>query len=145
MYLSDGSERLHTLDGATLSTLLRTVPVTDGGRAVGLLNELETVGGLVYANVWLTECLAIIDPATGFVTAWALLHGLRASLPPRAAGAPEADVLNGVAWDAAGGRLFVTGKHWPLLFHIELAEQNATGAALRRARGLCNGGGRHGL
>jgi glutamine cyclotransferase len=79
------------------------------------LNELEFVKGSVYANVWMTERIAIISPDNGRVTGWVDLTGLR----PRQ-GAPGDDVLNGIAYDVAGDRLFVTGKLWPKLFEIRL-------------------------
>ena len=82
---------------------------------VGNLNELEYVKGEILANVWQTNRLARISPKTGAVTGWIELEGL---LTPREAEA--ADVLNGIAYDAVGDRLFVTGKLWPKLFQIEV-------------------------
>jgi glutaminyl-peptide cyclotransferase len=79
------------------------------------LNELEFVGGEIYANVWTTDRIAIVAPATGRVTGWINLAGLM----PRQATAGDA-VLNGIAWDAARQRLFVTGKLWPRLFEIKV-------------------------
>ena len=78
------------------------------------LNELEFVKGEVFANVWLTDRIAIIAPATGTVTAWLDLAKLRA--PSR----QGEDVLNGIAYDAAGNRLFVTGKLWSRLYEIRV-------------------------
>ena len=91
--------------------------VTGDRRRIGDLNELEFVGGEIYANIWRTDLVARIDPASGEVTGWIDLEGL---LPP--AEQAGADVLNGIAWDEAGGRLFVTGKLWPWLFEIRLKE-----------------------
>ena len=91
--------------------------VTGDGRRIGDLNELEFVGGEIYANIWRTDLIARIDPATGLVTGWIDLEGL---LP--AGEKAAADVLNGIAWDEADGRLFVTGKLWPWLFEIRLKE-----------------------
>jgi glutamine cyclotransferase len=79
------------------------------------LNELEFVKGSVYANVWFVDSIAIIAPDTGTVTGWIDLRGL---LPDRQA--VGADVLNGIAYDAQGDRLFVTGKLWPTLFEIRV-------------------------
>jgi glutamine cyclotransferase len=79
------------------------------------LNELEYINGQVYANVWQTNDIAVIDPDSGQVTAWLDLAGL---LPPNHS--TPVDVLNGIAYDAANGRLFVTGKLWPWLFEIRL-------------------------
>jgi glutamine cyclotransferase len=91
------------------------IRVRDGDRAIDDLNELEFVGGEVYANVWLTDRIARIDPASGGVTGWIDLTGLLQRKEP-----PGDDVLNGIAYDAADGRLFVTGKLWPRLFEIRV-------------------------
>lgn len=113
LILSDGTSTLRFLDPATL-TVRRTVTVTDEGREILRLNELEYVKGEVYANVWKEDLIARIDPATGHVTGWLNLTGL---LSPEDRTGNE-DVLNGIAYDAANDRLFVTGKHWPKLFQI---------------------------
>ena len=111
--LSDGSDTLRFLDPATFKEVGR-VRVRDGARAVGELNELEFVRGEIWANVWHQDRLARIAPATGRVLGWIDLAGL---LPRTLNLHPEA-VLNGVAFDAARGRLFVTGKLWPRVFEI---------------------------
>ena len=82
------------------------------------LNELEYINGQLYANIWQTDQIAIIDPETGEVTAWIDLTGL---LPADELIQPV-DVLNGIAYDADDDRLFVTGKLWPTIFEIELIE-----------------------
>ena len=112
LILSDGTARLRFLDPMTFSET-GGVDVTDGGRPVERLNELELVNGEVYANVWQTERIAIIAPDSGHVTAWLDLTGLHTA---RAGD----DVMNGIAYDAAGDRLFVTGKLWPQLFQIRV-------------------------
>jgi glutamine cyclotransferase len=112
LIMSDGTPNLRFLDPMTLQETGR-LTVQDGGLSVDDLNELEFVRGSVYANVWLTERLAVIAPDTGRVTAWIDLRGLRDR-----GGRPGDDVLNGIAYDAAGDRLFVTGKLWPTLFEI---------------------------
>ena len=112
--MSDGSSALRFLDPETLKETGR-VSVTDGGRPVERLNELEYVRGRVYANVWLTDRIAVIDPANGRVESWIDLTNLRG--PVRTLGD---DVLNGIAYDAAGDRLFVTGKLWPQLYEIRV-------------------------
>lgn len=117
LIMSDGTAELRFLDPETLVETGR-VTVTDGGRPVEHLNELEWVEGEVWANVWQSERIARIDPETGRVTAWLDLTGLSDRLPEGAIADPVDEVLNGVAWDAEGRRLFVTGKHWPLLFEI---------------------------
>jgi len=82
------------------------------------------VDGLIYANVYQTECIAQIDPGTGGVVGWVLLKGLRDQMMEGAGAAGNdraaPDVLNGIAWDSKGARLFVTGKLWPRLYQIEL-------------------------
>jgi glutamine cyclotransferase len=114
LIMSDGTPNLRYIDSATFNEISRFT-VRDPRGSVDDLNELEYVKGSIYANVWLTERIAIIDPATGFVTGWIDLAGLR----PRP-GPPGDDVLNGIAYDAAGDRLFVTGKLWSKLFEIRL-------------------------
>ncbi len=114
LIMSDGSATLRFLDPRTFQAQ-REVLVTDGGRPVGWLNELEYVNGEVFANVWQTDWIARIDPQTGRVLGWIDLSGLLA--PEERQGA---DVLNGIAYDAQNGRLFVTGKLWPKLFEITL-------------------------
>ena len=114
LVMSDGSAQLRFLDPKTFREVRRAT-VRDGGQPVSQLNELEYVRGEIFANVWQTERIARIAPSTGQVKGWIDLHGLLP--PPEAAGA---DVLNGIAYDTAGDRLFVTGKLWPRLFHIEL-------------------------
>ena len=114
LVMSDGSPQLRFLDPKTFREV-RRITVRDGGLPVSQLNELEYVRGEIFANVWQTERIARIAPATGQVKGWIDLRGLLA--PGDAAGA---DVLNGIAYDEAGDRLFVTGKLWPRLFHIQL-------------------------
>ena len=89
--------------------------VTDGGRPVQQINELEVVKGEVYANVWQSDRIARIDPKSGQVRGWIDLKGI---LDPK--DAAGVDVMNGIAYDAAGDRLFVTGKLWPKLFEIRV-------------------------
>ncbi len=114
LIMSDGSPALRFLDPATFQETGR-IQVRDAGAAVEDLNELEYVEGEIYANVWTTDRIAVIDPATGRVTAWIDLSGLM----PRGTTGGDA-VLNGIAYDAAGKRLFVTGKLWPRLFEIRI-------------------------
>jgi glutamine cyclotransferase len=115
LIMSDGTAYLRFLDPATQKEIGR-LQVRDGGRPVPNLNELEYVKGEVFANVWQTDRIARISPTTGRVTGWIDLQGL---LNPRDA-ARGVDVLNGIAYDAAADRLFVTGKLWPKLFEIEI-------------------------
>jgi glutamine cyclotransferase len=113
--MSDGTATLHFWDLQTLAEIGQ-VQVHDGRGPVPCLNELEYIQGQVYANVWQTDYLAIIEPATGLVTAWVDLAGLLETQGP----ITTANVLNGIAYDVEGNRLFVTGKWWPWLFEIEL-------------------------
>ncbi|TCS16795.1 glutaminyl-peptide cyclotransferase [Caulobacter sp. BK020] len=112
--MSDGTSRLRFLDPETLKET-GGVTVTDEGRPVDQLNELEWVKGEIYANIWQTDRIARIDPATGKVTGWIDLTGL---LPD--ADRARADVLNGIAYDARTDRLIVTGKLWPRLYEIKV-------------------------
>jgi glutaminyl-peptide cyclotransferase len=117
LIMSDGSARLYFRNPETY-LVEYYVTVRDRGADVSRLNELEFVNGLIYANVWQTDSIAIIDPADGRVTGWLDLSGLMETRPVSG----QVDVLNGIAWDAAGERLFVTGKLWPWLFEIRLVQ-----------------------
>ncbi len=119
LVMSDGSANLRFLDPSTL-TETGHITVTDRGRAVTMLNELEFVKGEVLANVWGTDAIVRITPTTGQITGWIDLTGLL----PLADRRPSTDVLNGIAYDAAGDRLFVTGKRWPKLFEIRLVPKS---------------------
>jgi glutamine cyclotransferase len=128
LILSDGTPALRFLDPATFKEL-RRITVTDGGRPVNDINELEYIDGQVYANIWHSDRIARISPRTGKVLGWIDLNGL---LPASEHATPEA-VLNGIAWDAQGHRLFVTGKLWPRLFEIEVVpEPSRSGTAKQR-------------
>jgi len=115
LILSDGTATLRFLDPATFH-VLRRVTVKDRGAPVTQLNELEFIHGAIYANIWHTDRIARIDPATGKVLGWIDLTGL---LPASQRSDPQA-VLNGIAYDAGHDRLFVTGKLWPRLFEIRI-------------------------
>ncbi len=117
VYMSDGSPTIRILDPKTLKEQ-RRIQVTADGKPIPELNELEMVDGELFANVWGTDVIARIDPATGNVVGWINLAGL---LPLEKRGTSSADaVLNGIAYDAKHKRLFVTGKLWPKMFEIEL-------------------------
>lgn len=115
LIMSDGSSSLYFLDPETFRRT-DSVEVRDDGEGIDQLNELEYVDGQVYANVWQTDRIAIVDPESGDVDAWIDLSGL---LDPEDR-TSRTDVLNGIAYDGANDRLFVTGKYWPKLFEIEL-------------------------
>lgn len=112
---SDGTPTLIFRDPRTLRET-RRLPVTIDGRPLPQINELEYVKGAVLANVWQTGFLVRIDPANGRVTAIIDLRPLVAEV----AATDRDAVLNGIAWDAKGDRLFVTGKYWPTLFEIRI-------------------------
>jgi glutamine cyclotransferase len=113
LIMSDGTSTLYFLDPETFQKIGQ-VEVHDNG-TVENLNELEYIQGKVYANIWLEEKIAIINPQTGQVEGWINLNGLynMENQDPN-------DVLNGIAYDATSDRLFVTGKRWSQLFEIEL-------------------------
>lgn len=118
LIMSDGSARLFFRDPDSFA-VTRVITVRDGETPIERLNELEYVRGLIFANVWQTDRIAIIDPADGAVLAWLDLGDLREYLPPKTT-APVDDVLNGIAFDARRDVLYVTGKHWPRLFELKL-------------------------
>ena len=113
LIMSNGSANLYFLDPETF-TKVGQVEVHDNG-PVTELNELEYINGEVYANVWGEDRIAVINPVSGQVTAWIDLTGIYTQEI-----ADPNSVLNGIAYDADGGRLFVTGKLWSQLFEIKL-------------------------
>ena len=115
LILSDGSNRIRFLDPDSFR-VTKTIAVLDGKSPVKELNELEFVNGEIYANIWHDDRIAAINPQTGHVNAWIDLTGL---LQPGDVQDPEA-VLNGIAFDQSGNRLFVTGKLCPRLFEIKI-------------------------
>lgn len=119
VYMSDGSADIRVLDGNTLKEK-RRLHVHDGSRPVKELNELEFVEGQLFANVWHTDRIARISLQTGEVTGWIDLTGILGA--PFRRDDPDA-VLNGIAYDPDGKRLFVTGKLWPRIFEIRLVSK----------------------
>lgn len=120
LVMSDGTPRIRFLDPATFR-VVRSIWVAVGDRPIARLNELEWIKGELFANVWLTDSVVRIDPATGRVLGVIDFSGL---LPESARG-PRTDVLNGIAYDPAGDRIFVTGKRWPKLFEVRLKPEPA--------------------
>ena len=116
LIMSDGTPEIRFLEPTTFRELGR-ITVTANGQPLRNLNELEWVKGEIFANVWMTNYIARIDPQTGEVKGWIDLSRLVDSVERRT---PD-DVLNGIAYDEAGDRLFVTGKNWPSLFQIRIA------------------------
>lgn len=114
LLMSDGTSTIFRRDPETFAEVGRFT-VTDRGAPVVRLNELEYINGSLWANIWQTDEIVIIDPTNGEVTARVNLAGL---LPQEMSAG--ADVLNGIAYDAENDRIFVTGKRWPLLFEIKL-------------------------
>jgi len=112
LIMSDGTSALRFLDPETQREISR-IRVRDGDRSVDRLNELEFINGEIYANVYVTDRIAIIAPDTGLVTAWLDLAALKGTRKGE-------DVLNGIAYDAGGNRLFVTGKLWSRLYEIKI-------------------------
>lgn len=115
LIMSDGSSNLYFRDPETFAEIGR-VRVMDGDKPITRLNELEYVEGEVFANVWQTDWIARIDPESGKIIGWIYLAGLLSS----ADRARPVDVLNGIAYDDANDRLFVTGKLWPKLFEVRV-------------------------
>jgi len=114
LVMSDGTPTIRMLEPKTFAVTSR-VQVHDENGPISALNELEMVKGTLFANVWGTDRIAMIDLASGRITGWLDLTGL---LP--ASERARVDVVNGIAYDAAGDRLFVTGKWWPYVYQIEI-------------------------
>jgi glutamine cyclotransferase len=121
---SDGTSILRFLNPDTMKWQAQ-IAVVEAGKGIRWLNELEYINGEVYANIWQQDRIAIIQLNSGQVTGWIDLSPLRSRMipPPKDAeglGAYGKAVANGIAYDAAGRRLFVTGKNWPRVFEIRL-------------------------
>jgi glutamine cyclotransferase len=117
IYMSDGSSTIRVLDPQTFK-VIREIAVRNGRRRLQDLNELEFINGEIYANVWYKDVIARIDPETGNVKGWIDC----AKVFPAATRPSREHVLNGIAYDADSGRLFITGKHWPKLYEIEVLD-----------------------
>jgi glutamine cyclotransferase len=117
LIMSDGSSTLRFLDSNTFATV-RELRVRDDDQPVERLNELEYVDGEIWSNIWYDDRIVRISPTSGEVLGWIDLSTL---YPPSARGSEA--VLNGIAFDAASTRLFVTGKNWPQLFEIEVVDR----------------------
>lgn len=129
LILSDGTSTLRFFNPDTFKEV-RRITVTDRSKPVAELNELEYIRGEIYANVWHTDRIARISPATGHVIAWIVLRGLM----PRDQLSNDEAVLNGIAYDSAHNRLFVTGKLWPKVFEIILVPEKAKLVPVRHAK-----------
>ncbi len=127
LILSDGSATLRFFDPADFREV-RKIAVRDRGAPVTELNELEFIHGQIYANIWHSDRIARISPATGKVLGWIDLTGL---LPDSQRSSPEA-VLNGIAYDAAHDLILVTGKLWPKIFEIEVIPEKSSSIPKKR-------------
>lgn len=116
LVMSDGSDTLTFLDPKSLAPT-KSIHVRDAGRSIDHLNELEWIEGEIWANVWLTDRIARISPTTGDVNAWIDFTSL---WPAAQRPNPGEQVLNGIAYDKATRRIFVTGKKWPRLYQISV-------------------------
>ena len=116
LIMSDGTATLRFLDPKTFLEV-RRVKVTADGIPVDQVNELEVVGDEIFANLWHTNTIARIDPASGKITGWIDLGKL---YPDAGKGPTGENVMNGIAWDVEKKRLFVTGKLWPKLYEIKI-------------------------
>lgn len=112
LIMSDGTSKLTFLDPVTFQ-MVEQVSIHDGNIPVTNINELEYVNGAVYANIWMQQKIAIINPQTGTVKGWIDLTGIYESNILD-------DVLNGIAFDSQTNRLFITGKDWPYLYEITI-------------------------
>ncbi len=119
LILSDGTSRLRFIDPQRLSEIA-SVAVHDQGRAVEGLNELEFARGYVWANLWHSDRIAVIDPASGAVRAWLDFSALRGRFDKPVGWDAGEHVLNGIAYDPRTGHFLLTGKCWPLLFEVAI-------------------------
>jgi glutamine cyclotransferase len=115
--MSDGTNILYFFE-SEMFTVVSKIEVYDNEKKVDQLNELEYINGEIWANIWMTDLIARIDPATGKVIAYINLKDVL----PASERAADTDVLNGIAYDSSGKRIFVTGKKWPKLFEIRITE-----------------------
>ncbi len=126
IYMDDGTSQIRVWDPVTLQER-RRITVRDHGQPVTNLNELEWVRGELYANIWQKDVIARISPADGHIVGWIDLTGILSGADRTG----QEDVLNGIAYDSLGDRLFVTGKYWPKLFEIKLVSKTRPAAAAR--------------
>jgi glutamine cyclotransferase len=116
--MSDGSHIIYFMD-TTYFSVERKIEVFDNTGEVEQLNELELINGTLYANLYTLNDIVMIDPATGKVTGRIDMSGLLKSEDRHS----SIDYFNGIAWDAENKRIFVTGKYWPKLYHVEFIEK----------------------
>ena len=121
LFISDGSNVITIIDAENYDKK-GSIEVYDNNGKVQKLNELEYINGKIYANVWLTDRIVIINPKSGRVEGNIHLNNILSSLDRKNLDEHD-DVLNGIAWDEKNNRLFVTGKHWPKLFEIQIEKK----------------------
>jgi glutamine cyclotransferase len=121
IFMSDGTSQIRTLDPNTLQETGR-IDVKMNGRPVDQINELEFIKGEIWANIFQADRIIRIDPASGEVKGVVFLANL---LKPEDRAGRNVDVLNGIAYDSAGDRIFVTGKYWPKIYQIKLKDPAA--------------------
>ena len=114
---SDGSSTLYFMDGEF--NVQRKVTVRMQGRPMRLLNELEYIDGKIWANVYTSDIILVINPADGNVEATIDCSGLL----PKKLRKPDTDVLNGIAYNADDGKVYLTGKNWPRLYEVRIVEK----------------------
>ena len=119
LIISDGTANLYFVDAETFR-VKSTVAVTEDGVPIDSINELEYIDGFVYANVYQSDFIIKIDPSSGHVTGKIDLPGIIQKNAPGYIPVPEDEVLNGIAYDSASKKLFITGKRWPKMFEITL-------------------------
>lgn len=115
--MSDGTNVLYFYEPESFTVVSR-IEVYDDRNKIDSLNELEYINGEIWANIWMSDRIARIDPETGKVLGYVNLGGLLKDSDRT----PETDVLNGIAWDSSSKRIFVTGKRWPKLFEISITQ-----------------------
>lgn len=113
LFLTDGGSTIKVLDPKTFQ-IKRTIAVRSDRGAVEWLNELEWIDGKIWANIYTTPLIAVIDPSSGVVETWIDCSALERQIT-----SPTRDVMNGIAYDSIAKRVFVTGKNWETLFEIE--------------------------
>lgn len=121
LIMDDGSNNLYYRDPETFQ-VIKSIGVFDNNGPLASINELEYVNGVIYSNVWLTNYIVKIDPASGSVLARADFSGVLDKYAPGQVSEEDqrdSSVLNGIAYDNAGQRFFVTGKNWPKLFEVK--------------------------
>jgi len=119
LIISDGSANLYFVNADDFKVRTR-ITVTEDGLPMDSLNELEFIDGFIYANVYQADVILKIDPANGHVAGKLNLPGIIEKYAPGYTPVPEDEVLNGIAWDSASKKMFITGKRWPKLFELQL-------------------------